>query len=74
MKIISLLLIFPIRVYQLFLSPLKLFFFGPYCCCRFSPTCSQFAVRALQKYSCFQALYFIARRLAKCHPFYQKFS
>ncbi|MDR1907127.1 MAG: membrane protein insertion efficiency factor YidD [Puniceicoccales bacterium] len=71
MKIVSQLLILPIRTYQLFLSPLKLFFFGPHCHCRFTPTCSQFAIRVLQKYSCLLALYFIVRRLLKCHPFHR---
>ncbi|MDR2371559.1 MAG: membrane protein insertion efficiency factor YidD [Puniceicoccales bacterium] len=71
MNVITQLLIFPIRIYQLFLSPLKLFFFGPHCRCRFSPTCSQFAIRILRKYSPFQAFYFIIRRLAKCHPFHR---
>ncbi|MDR1590697.1 MAG: membrane protein insertion efficiency factor YidD [Puniceicoccales bacterium] len=69
MKIISQLFVFFIRIYQLFLSPLKLFFFGPHCRCRFSPTCSQFAIRVLKKYSCLRALYFIICRLLQCHPF-----
>ncbi|MDR1434993.1 MAG: membrane protein insertion efficiency factor YidD [Puniceicoccales bacterium] len=69
MKIFSKLLIFPIRVYGAFLSPAKLFLFGPHCRCRFSPTCSRFAIRALEKYSIPRALPLIVSRLAKCHPF-----
>ncbi|MDR3317632.1 MAG: membrane protein insertion efficiency factor YidD [Puniceicoccales bacterium] len=72
MKIVTTLLIFPIRIYKLFLSPLKIVLFGPYCRCRFSPTCSQFAIRVIKKYSFFKALYFIILRLARCHPFYGK--
>ncbi|MDR1303302.1 MAG: membrane protein insertion efficiency factor YidD [Puniceicoccales bacterium] len=66
------LLILPVRFYQLFLSPCKIFFFGPHCHCRFSPTCSHFAVRVLQKYSPLKALLLIAIRLLKCQPLYRK--
>ncbi|MDR1366906.1 MAG: membrane protein insertion efficiency factor YidD [Puniceicoccales bacterium] len=71
MKLVGRLLIFFIRIYQIFLSPLKLFLFGPHCRCRFLPTCSQFAVRVLQKYHYSQAFYFIIRRIIKCHPFHR---
>ncbi|RRD79989.1 membrane protein insertion efficiency factor YidD [Alloprevotella sp. OH1205_COT-284] len=59
---LSRLLIFPIRLYQLFLSPLL----PP--SCRFQPTCSQYAIEALRKHGPFRGLYLAIRRLLRCHP------
>lgn len=55
--------IFFIKFYQKFLSPLK----RP--CCRFYPSCSQYALTAFNKHSIFKALFLTVRRLLKCHPF-----
>lgn len=52
-----------IRTYQWVLSPVL----GKRC--RFYPTCSQYAVEALQKHAVFYALWLIGKRLLKCHPF-----
>lgn len=56
------LLLLSIRFYQHFISPLK----GP--SCRFTPTCSQYAVEALQKHGPLKGLYLAVRRLLRCHP------
>lgn len=56
------LLIYPIRLYQRHVSPL----FPPVC--RFTPTCSQYAVEALQKHGPVKGLYLAARRILRCHP------
>ncbi|MBM4309342.1 MAG: membrane protein insertion efficiency factor YidD [Deltaproteobacteria bacterium] len=53
-----------VRGYQICISP----FLGPRC--RFTPTCSSYAIDALKKYSLLKALYLTARRLLKCHPFH----
>ncbi|HSH73416.1 MAG TPA: membrane protein insertion efficiency factor YidD [Methylophilaceae bacterium] len=53
-----------IRAYQLLLSP----FFGQQC--RFSPTCSQYALEAVQKHGAVRGTYFAIRRLLKCHPWH----
>ncbi|MCX7918488.1 MAG: membrane protein insertion efficiency factor YidD [bacterium] len=58
------LFIFFIRLYQIFISPIKLH------CCRFSPTCSQYAIDALQKYGLICGIYRTVRRLLRCHPFH----
>ena len=55
-------LLFLIRLYQKYLSP------GLPRRCRFSPTCSQYAVEALRKYGPVKGLWLTLRRLAKCHP------
>ena len=51
-----------IRVYQYMISPLL----GPKC--RFTPTCSQYAIEALQKYGLLKGLQLALKRIAKCHP------
>ena len=53
-----------IQFYQKFISPLK-----PNSC-RFTPTCSQYAIDATQKYGFIFGFYRIARRLLRCHPFH----
>lgn len=61
-SLLSQLLILPIRGYQKFISPLT----PPVC--RFTPTCSQYAVEALQKHGPFRGLYLAIRRILRCHP------
>lgn len=36
--------------------------------CRFTPTCSQYALEAFQKYGLFKGLYLSVRRILRCHP------
>lgn len=52
-----------IRFYQVCISPLK----GP--TCRFTPTCSQYALEALRKYGIFKGGWLAFRRILRCHPF-----
>ena len=58
----SRLLILPIRFYQRFISPLT----PP--SCRFTPTCSQYAVEAIRKHGPVRGLYLAVRRILRCHP------
>ncbi|MEW6727474.1 MAG: membrane protein insertion efficiency factor YidD [Bacillota bacterium] len=51
-----------IRIYQLAVSPLF-----P-ACCRYYPSCSEYAVQALHKHGPFRGSYMAARRLLRCHP------
>lgn len=51
-----------IKFYQLCISP----FTPP--SCRFTPTCSQYALEAFRKYGPFKGLYLTVRRLLRCHP------
>lgn len=39
--------------------------------CRFIPTCSEYAATAIEKYGAAKGVWFAARRLLKCHPFYK---
>ena len=51
-----------IRFYQLFISPLK-----P-ASCRFTPTCSAYAMEAFKKHGPIKGLYLTVRRILRCHP------
>lgn len=57
-------LIFLIRAYRLVISPLL----PP--SCRFTPTCSEYAMQAIEKYGALRGAYLGARRLLRCHPFH----
>jgi len=57
-----------IRVYQLTVSPAQIFLFGPAGGCRFTPTCSQYAIEAIQVHGPLKGLYLTVRRLLRCHP------
>ena len=57
------LLIALIRFYRKFISPL----FPPRC--RFYPTCSQYAVEAIEKKGAFKGSIMAVRRILRCHPF-----
>jgi len=59
-------LISAIRFYQKHLSCRKS---AP--SCRFIPTCSEYAVQALEKYGALKGSYLAVRRLLKCHPFHK---
>lgn len=52
-----------LRFYQHFISPL---FPGQ---CRFRPTCSEYAVRAVNKYGVLRGGLLAVRRVLRCHPF-----
>ncbi len=57
--------------YKKFISPCRYFLrvcFGITCECRFTPTCSDYALQCLQKYSPLRAFYLISKRLLRCHP------
>lgn len=59
------LLISAIRFYQRRISPLT----PP--SCRFIPTCSEYAVEALEKYGAAKGSWLALKRIAKCHPFHR---
>ena len=39
--------------------------------CRFIPTCSQYALEALEKYGALKGTWLTIKRLARCHPFHR---
>ena len=54
-----------IRGYQLIISPLL----GPRC--RFTPTCSHYAIEAIQSHGMIKGCWLAACRLVKCHPLHE---
>jgi len=52
-----------IRAYQLVISPAL----PP--ACRFTPTCSQYALEAIRRHGAVRGSWLAVRRLARCHPF-----
>ena len=62
LKILNYFLIVPIKLYQIILSPL----IGP--SCRFTPTCSNYAIEAINKHGPFKGFWLAIKRISKCHP------
>ena len=62
---IKTLLIAPIRFYQYVLSP----WVGR--SCRFTPTCSQYAIEAIETHGALKGLWLATRRIARCQPWCQ---
>jgi uncharacterized protein len=58
--------IFFVQVYQTVISPLL-----PPNTCRFSPTCSQYAIDALKKYGFLKGTWLAIKRIGKCHPWHE---
>ena len=59
---IKTLFIFPIKIYQICISPL----FSS--SCRFEPTCSNYAIQSIDKHGVFKGLTLAAKRISRCHP------
>lgn len=63
-KLIKRIMIFLIRTYQLTISPV--FSHGS---CRFNPTCSQYAIEAIEIHGIFKGSLLAAYRILRCNPF-----
>ncbi|HEY0282616.1 MAG TPA: membrane protein insertion efficiency factor YidD [Rhizomicrobium sp.] len=61
-RVAAVVLIAPIRFYRTFISPML----PP--SCRFTPTCSQYAIEAIQTHGALKGLALTVRRLVRCHP------
>lgn len=55
-----------IRFYRRAISPLR----PP--CCRFIPTCSEYALEAVEKYGAVKGGWLALRRIARCQPFHRQ--
>ena len=56
------LFIYLLRFYQVAISPFK----PP--TCRYTPTCSQYTIEALQKYGVLKGGWLAIKRIGSCHP------
>ena len=55
-----------IKIYRKYISPLK----GRPTCIYY-PTCSQYAIEALEKYGVVKGTYLAVKRILRCHPFHK---
>jgi putative membrane protein insertion efficiency factor len=62
LKLLSYPFIWLIWIYQKIISPVL----GPKC--RFTPTCSHYAMEAFKKYGVLKGFWLSIKRIAKCHP------
>ena len=58
------LLVAPIRAYRIAISPMR-----P-ATCRYTPSCSEYAVEALERFGAVRGSWLAVRRLLRCHPFH----
>lgn len=58
-------LISSIKFYKKYISPMR-----P-ATCRFLPTCSQYALEAIEKYGALKGGFFALKRILKCHPLHK---
>ena len=61
-------LIFAIRAYRWTISPAQIFLFGPTSGCRFTPTCSQYAMDAIRAQGAMAGGWLAVKRICRCHP------
>jgi len=58
------LILMSIKFYQNFISPM----FPP--SCRYTPTCSQYTLEAVEKYGSIKGLFLGFKRILRCNPFF----
>lgn len=61
-KILSKILLIPIYFYKYSISPML----PP--ACRYTPTCSEYAIQAIKKYGPFKGVWLATKRICRCHP------
>jgi putative membrane protein insertion efficiency factor len=61
-------LILFVRVYRWTLSPAITFLFGPLAGCRFTPSCSRYALEALRTHGALAGSWLAVKRVCRCHP------
>jgi hypothetical protein len=61
-------LIVVVRLYRWALSPAMTFLFGPLAGCRFTPSCSAYALQAIQRHGALAGGWLAMKRLGRCHP------
>jgi hypothetical protein len=60
--------VFAVRVYRVVISPAQIFLFGSTGGCRFTPTCSAYAMDAVREHGAVAGTVLAAKRICRCHP------
>jgi putative membrane protein insertion efficiency factor len=68
MNIVQHALILLLRLYQAVLSPVLVAVLGPSARCRFTPSCSHYALEAVRLHGALVGGWLALRRLGRCHP------
>ena len=68
MNPIQYLLVIIIGLYRLFLSPIKNALYGPTGSCRFTPSCSSYALEAIKTYGAIKGTALGISRILRCNP------
>lgn len=61
-------LVLGVRLYQLTLSPAKTFVFGETGRCRYTPSCSGYALEAVRQHGAIAGAWLAVKRIGRCHP------
>ncbi len=61
-------LVLGVRIYRWVISPAKAVLFGPLGRCRFTPSCSAYALEALQRHGALAGSWLALKRIGRCHP------
>jgi len=67
-KVVQYILILAVRLYRWLLSPAKAFLCGPLAACRFTPSCSEYALEALKTHGALAGTWLSIKRIMRCHP------
>ena len=68
MNVAQHILVFGVRLYRWVISPAKTVLFGPLGRCRFTPSCSEYALDALRGHGALAGSWLAVKRIGRCHP------
>jgi putative membrane protein insertion efficiency factor len=68
MNLVRQALLLLIQIYRWVGSPMKRFLLGPGSGCRFTPSCSVYAMEAIERYSVGRGVALTTGRFCRCHP------
>jgi uncharacterized protein len=68
MNAVQHILVLAIRLYRWGISPLQRVLFGSLAQCRFTPSCSAYALEAVQRHGALAGSWLALKRIGRCHP------
>ncbi|MEI6390251.1 MAG: membrane protein insertion efficiency factor YidD [Verrucomicrobiota bacterium] len=67
-NVVQHILVIGVRLYRWVISPAKTLLFGPLGRCRFTPSCSEYALDALRTHGAMTGCRLAVSRICRCHP------